>query len=83
MPEGTYELTRLEVSIVELLLEGLDDGQIALQLELADNDMRESLQAIMLKTNTRSRTAAAIKCLKAGIMKDDDEGWGWRHRYRA
>ena len=74
MPEGPYELTKLEVSIIELLLEGLDDGQIALQLELTDDDMRESLQAIMLKTNTRSRTEAAIKGLKAGILKDDNSG---------
>jgi len=76
--ERPYALTDLEVSIIELLLDGFDDGEMALQLNLAYDDLGNSLQAIMLKMDTRSRTEVAIEGLKAGILKDDNN-WARRN----
>lgn len=59
-------LTARERSVLELLCTGLDNKSIAAQLKIAPGTVKSHVKAVLSKTGTRTRTAAAAHALRHG-----------------
>jgi DNA-binding NarL/FixJ family response regulator len=60
-------LTRRERQIVELLLEGCSNKDIASRLSVSDRTIKNQLSALYRKTNVRSRLELVAFVLRSGI----------------
>jgi DNA-binding CsgD family transcriptional regulator len=58
-----YRLTRREVEVVNNLLKGWSNKEIANELKLTEQTVKEHLQRIMAKTRTTSRTGILARVL--------------------
>jgi DNA-binding NarL/FixJ family response regulator len=69
---SSINLTTREVGILELLAKGLSNKEIADELGMGSRTVKSYLVDIFSKLNVRSRTAAVITGLQAGLFKLDD-----------
>lgn len=67
IPQG-MKLTPRERELMQLLLDGMDNLQIADRLSLSDNSVEWHLKNIYRKLDVRNRTAAAVKAMKLGLV---------------
>jgi len=56
-----YELTRREASVVQLLLRGMTNDEIAVELDLSTYTVKDHLKSIFRKIGTRSRAELAAR----------------------
>lgn len=61
-------LTPREQQLMQLLVEGLDNLQLADALKVSDNSVEWHLKNVYRKLGVRNRTAAAVKALKLGLV---------------
>lgn len=61
-------LTPREQQLMQLLVEGLDNLQLADALSLSDNSVEWHLKNVFRKLEVRNRTAAAVKAVKLGLV---------------
>lgn len=62
------KLTPRERELMQLLIDGMDNCQIADELNLSDNSVEWHLKNIYRKLDVRNRTAAAVKAIKLGLV---------------
>ena len=62
-PKELYRLTQREVEVVKNLLKGWSNKEIANELRLTKQTVKEHLQRIMSKTKTTSRTGILARVL--------------------
>jgi DNA-binding NarL/FixJ family response regulator len=60
------ELSRREMDVLELLVQGLSNKQIAKELFIDETTVKTHLHRIFEKLNVRDRTQAAILALQRG-----------------
>jgi DNA-binding NarL/FixJ family response regulator len=66
-------LTRREVEVLRLLVQGLTNAEIAVRLHLAPKTVGNHVQNIYGRLGVRSRAAATIAALQAGLFSLHDE----------
>ncbi|MCW5946401.1 MAG: response regulator transcription factor [Fimbriimonadales bacterium] len=66
--EHLYDLTERELEILEHIVEGLQNKDIAGKLFLAEKTVKNHVSNILKKLQVNSRTAAAMKAVKENIV---------------
>ena len=61
-------LSRRELDVLGLVVEGLSNKQVAERLHLASTTVRDHLQSVMRKLNVNSRTGAAVAGFRKGLL---------------
>lgn len=69
LPLYSTELTERDVQILQLVVRGLTDAQIADQLGLANRTVSSYLTQLYKKIHVSSRTAAAMYAIRQGFIK--------------
>lgn len=67
-PELVEDLTPREREVVQLLAEGLSNKAMAVQLGISEHTIKFHVTAIMGKLNAQSRTEAAIRAARLGLI---------------
>ena len=62
-------LTARESEVLQLLAEGLSNKGIGYQLGISDHTVKFHVNAIMTKLNAQSRTEAAVRATKLGLLR--------------
>ena len=62
------ELTEREREILGLLVEGLENGEIARRLYLSPSTVKNHVSAILAKLGVESRVQAAVHAVRAGLV---------------
>jgi len=66
--EEMYELTQRELTIVQLVVSGASNKEIAAQLDLKMGTVKNYVSSILLKLDVRDRTQAVIKVKEEGWL---------------
>jgi DNA-binding NarL/FixJ family response regulator len=66
---GTEPLTDREQQVLELVVEGLTNPQIADRLYLSENTIKKYLHNILEKLHLNNRVEAAIFAVREGLVK--------------
>lgn len=61
-------LPRRERQIVDLLLKGLSNKEIASRLSVSERTIKNQLSALYRKTNVRSRLELALWAVRSGLV---------------
>lgn len=72
-PVAPDELTPREREVLLLVAEGLTNNEIAEQLGISPNTVRNHLRAILEKLGLRNRVQAAVYAVRAGLLDVDPE----------
>lgn len=67
-PTTNYGLTDREMDVLALLVEGLNNNDIASRLTIAGTTVKSHIRSILQKLSVDDRTQAAIRALKDGIV---------------
>jgi len=67
-PERTSRLTRRELAVLELVANGSSNRDIATQLGIAENTVKNHLRHILAKLKVRSRLAAVMVAVRDGVL---------------
>jgi DNA-binding NarL/FixJ family response regulator len=59
--------------VLALLTEGLSNAEIAENLDIAVNTVRNHVRSILTKLGLRNRVQAAVFAVRSGILHPDDE----------
>lgn len=70
IPAGADTLTAREIDVLKLIVEGLTNKQIALELHLSEDTVKKHVQNLIAKLKASDRTQAAVKAVRSGIVKD-------------
>jgi DNA-binding CsgD family transcriptional regulator len=70
LPHCPARLTRRETEVLRLLADGLSDREIAARLGISAKTVEKHVGAVLRKTGTASRTAAAVHALGRGWLAD-------------
>jgi two-component system nitrate/nitrite response regulator NarL len=62
------ELTPRELEVLQLLAEGLSNRAIAYQLDISEHTVKFHVNAIMSKLGAQSRTEAAVRATRMGLI---------------
>ena len=62
--EGRAEVSERELSVLELVCNGLSNREIGQELQIAETTARGHVQAIIRKLHVRDRTAAAAEAIR-------------------
>lgn len=68
-PELDSELSERENQVLQLLVEGLTNKQIAAQLQLRPSTVKQYISNILAKLHAQSRTEAVAAALKMGLIE--------------
>lgn len=63
------DLTMREVEVLQLLIKGLSNKEIASDLSIAEDTVKSHLKTLFTKLEVRDRTAAAIRAIRHGIVR--------------
>lgn len=67
--EAIYEeLSKREVEVLELIVEGLSNADIAVRMGIGRETVKTHIKAILNKMAVTDRTQAAIKALRSGLI---------------
>jgi len=67
--EKNEELTDREIEILELLTEGMNNQDMANQLYISENTVKNHIRSILVKLSAQNRTHALVKALKKEIVE--------------
>jgi DNA-binding NarL/FixJ family response regulator len=65
------DLTLREVELLELMVKGLSNKEIAQAISLSENTVKYHVKHILHKLGAQNRTEAAVQALKIGLLKDN------------
>jgi DNA-binding NarL/FixJ family response regulator len=65
------DLTQREVTLLELMVQGLSNKEIAQALSLSENTVKYHVKHILQKLGVQNRTEAAVQALKIGLLKSN------------
>ena len=63
-----YNLTPREIAVLAEMTKGLSDTQIAESLGITRFTVNKHIGSILIKTNTRSRTGAAVRAIREHLV---------------
>ena len=63
------ELTSREIEVLQLLVKGRSNKEIASDLSIAEDTVKSHLKTLFAKLEVRDRTAAAIRAIRLGIVR--------------
>jgi DNA-binding CsgD family transcriptional regulator len=63
-----FGLTRREREVLQLVCDGMTDQEIAVALGLRTPTINKHLRAILMKIGAKSRTEAAVRAFKVGLI---------------
>jgi DNA-binding NarL/FixJ family response regulator len=66
--DSSYGLSTREFAVLELLVEGLADKEIAGILGVTPFTINKHVGQILIKLDCRSRTGAAVKAIRSGMV---------------
>jgi len=61
-------MTTREMEVLNMLVEGLANKQIAVQLNISEHTVKFHVNAIMTKLNVQSRTEAVVQAMRRGLI---------------
>jgi DNA-binding NarL/FixJ family response regulator len=67
-PVAPHDLTPREREVLLLVAEGLTNNEIAEQLDISPNTVRNHLRSILEKLGLRNRVQAAVYAVRAGLL---------------
>lgn len=67
-PAPGRDLTERELEVLELLVEGLSNNEIASRLDVSPNTVKNHLRSIYSKLDVSTRTAATTLAIKHGLV---------------
>jgi DNA-binding NarL/FixJ family response regulator len=73
LEESAENLSARETEIVSLLVRGLSNKEIANALHIGEKTVKTHMTNIMQKLGVQSRTQAALRALKLGIVQSDSD----------
>ncbi len=63
------DLTSREIEVLQLLVKGRSNKEIASDLSIAEDTVKSHLKTLFAKLEVRDRTAAAIRAIRLGIVR--------------
>ena len=66
--ENNPELSAREIQVLELIVQGLANKQIAYQLSIAEHTVKNHVKSILSKLGVQDRTQAATAAIQRGII---------------
>jgi DNA-binding NarL/FixJ family response regulator len=69
-PEAREELTSREIGVLELVVEGATNNEIATALSLTENTVKIHLRNILKKLHLQNRIQAAVYAVREGLVDD-------------
>jgi DNA-binding NarL/FixJ family response regulator len=70
-PPSPDDLTQREITLLELMVKGLSNKEIAQALSLSENTVKYHVKHILQKLGVQNRTEAAVQALRIGLLKSD------------
>lgn len=67
-PQTRYELTPRQREVLSLIVEGLDNREIADRLGISERTARAHVSAVLQRLGTSNRTQAAVAAVQRGIL---------------
>ena len=67
-PGLRQDLSKLDLSLLQLMVEGFSDDELAVLLGISNETVRESVGRVLLKLNVRSKTEACVTAMKAHFV---------------
>lgn len=68
---GAEDLTRAERRVVEMIVRGASNKEIAAALSISENTVKTHLKNIFEKLNVADRTQAAMSAIRRGMVRGD------------
>jgi serine-type D-Ala-D-Ala carboxypeptidase/endopeptidase (penicillin-binding protein 4) len=68
LPEARYELTARQREVLGLIVEGLDNREIAARLGISERTARAHVSAVLDRLGASNRTQAAVAAVQKGIL---------------
>ena len=68
--EGDSVLTKRELEILEKIVSGLIDKEIATELHISEHTVRSHIKNIYRKMGVSSKSQAAVKAITKGIIHE-------------
>jgi len=68
MSEPDHQLSDRELEVLVLVVDGLNNVEIAARLGLARSTVQSHVSSALAKTSTRTRTQLAVMALRRGIV---------------
>ncbi|MBI5652764.1 MAG: response regulator transcription factor [Chloroflexi bacterium] len=72
-PEAHAELTAREIQVLELIVQGATNREIAVALSIAEDTVKIHLRNILEKLHLRNRIQAAVYAVREGLVPDSDK----------
>jgi DNA-binding NarL/FixJ family response regulator len=72
-PEVTGELTPREIDILERVVEGMTNKEIAFTLNISENTVKIHLRNILEKLHLQNRIQAAVYAVRQGLVENNPE----------
>jgi len=66
---GAFGLTARELEVLDLIAQGLTNGQIAEELVISQSTVRRHVEHVLAKLGVASRTAAAVKASRHDLVR--------------
>ncbi len=66
---GVFGLTARELTVLDLIAQGLTNGEIAEALVISQSTVRRHVEHVLAKLGVSSRTAAAVKAGRHGLLR--------------
>jgi DNA-binding NarL/FixJ family response regulator len=63
-----YDLSARELTVLQLVAAGMADREISRALSLSPYTINKHVRAILVKMNASSRTAAAVRAIREGLL---------------
>ena len=70
-PPPPEVLTPREIELLELMVKGLSNKEIAQAISLSENTVKYHVKHILQKLGVQNRTEAAVQALQFGLLKDN------------
>ncbi|HLE30447.1 MAG TPA: response regulator transcription factor [Anaerolineales bacterium] len=70
-PVSPDDLTQRETTLLELMVQGRSNKEIAQTLSLSENTVKYHVKHILQKLGVQNRTEAAVQALRIGLLKSD------------
>ena len=68
VPKVDHKLTQRELDVLFLLVEGLNNTEIATRLFISPNTVKSHMRSLMNKLSVNDRVQVAVKAIRAGLV---------------
>jgi DNA-binding NarL/FixJ family response regulator len=70
--ESAGMLSTQDRKLLELIAEGLDNGEIARRLSVSESTLKRNISRLLKKLNARNKIQAAVRAASKGLLEDCD-----------